>query len=59
MKRGSKAIRCDKCGCIVAWVIPTGIKDYGIPRVEYHEKDNCVVLDKGMQMIYRCKQCNK
>lgn len=59
MIKGSKSIRCDKCGTIVAWEIPTGQYDHGIKRVTIKERKNCKVIDIGFSRHYRCDKCGR
>ena len=59
MKKGTKAVRCDMCGVIVGWSIPTGAKEYGIPRVKIKERENCKIIDMGFARHYRCTDCDK
>lgn len=59
MKKGSRSIRCDVCGKVIGWVIPTGEYDYGIKRVRYEMKDDCVEMWKGNCVYYRCRECAK
>ena len=57
MIKGSKGLRCDKCGVIVAWSIPTGEFDHGIKRIHIKERPCCKIVDIGFARHYRCKAC--
>ena len=59
MKRGSKSIRCDMCGKIIGWTIPTGQTDYGIKRVEIVKNDDCNEFFIGFCQHFLCDGCVK
>lgn len=59
MGKKRTAIRCKTCGAIVAWSIPTGIYDHGIPRVEIKKRDNYVETWRGFEHINLCTECAK
>lgn len=57
MKKGSKAIKCEKCNRIVAWSIPTGKTEHGINVVSINELPCCKSVCRGFALHYMCDKC--
>ena len=59
MGKKRTSIKCKACGAIVAWSIPTGIYDHGIPRVEIKKRDNYAEKWHGFCLVPLCSKCAK
>lgn len=57
MKKGSKALRCYKCGQVVGWVIPTGRYHHGIPEMTQRLNKNGHEVFKGCAQYFFCDDC--
>ena len=59
MRKGSKSLRCYKCGKVVGWEIPTGKSHHGIKEVTQRLNKDGHIVDKYSSRYFYCTACKQ